>query len=191
MRYTASDGTAAYDGECDDRDQINVVILYDRADAGERAMDKVRRVADDLADDIELRFRLWRLDVLLDSRAASTAATDLATADLLLLALEDARSLNSRGRRQLLETLRQLRGLDVAVAILAHDDTEEAPSRFDFLQHAAEDAGIKFLFPLARPAPARTVPTVTTLHVRATAMRPVLGRILKEIDSRPHRPHQS
>jgi hypothetical protein len=81
MRYTASDGTVAHDGECDEWDRINVVMLYDRADAAERAMNKVRRIADDLADDIELHFRMWRLDVLLGSRAASTNATDLATAD--------------------------------------------------------------------------------------------------------------
>jgi len=158
MRYTASDGTAARDGECDDRDQINVVILYDRANAGERAMNKARRIADDLADDIELHFQMWRLEVLLDSRAASTAATDLATADLLLLALEDARSLHSKGRRQLLEALHQLRGLDAAVAILTHDDSDQAPSRFDFLRNAAENAGVRFLFPPARRAPALTDP---------------------------------
>lgn len=68
MCDTAFDGMAGHNGERDDCDRINVVILHYRVDAGRRALSKLRRVAYNLAEDIELQVRLRRPDALLDSR---------------------------------------------------------------------------------------------------------------------------
>lgn len=169
MQHTALEGQRVYDGEFDARDQFHAVILYDRAEAGRRALSQLRNVTDPLAGGLELQIRLWRLDVLGEDTADTTAAEDLARADLLVLALDDDGSLNDRGRERLQAAVHQLRGQTATVAILTGGTAAHPPSQFDFLHDFATEAGVGFLFPPAGPRPAGTKLAFTTHPHRAAA----------------------
>lgn len=124
MRQRAVDETEALDGESDARARLNVVILYDAAEAGRRAISQLRRVTEQLDGDFDVHLRLWRLDMLTDATVGTLATADLAGADLLIL------SLDKEGRLE------------------AH--TRERFQDIDFLRSATEGAGLGYLFPPAR-----------------------------------------
>lgn len=169
MQHTALETRQIDDGEFDVRDQFHAVILYDRAEAGRRALSQLRNVTDPLAEGLELQIRLWRLDVLADDTADTTAAEDLAAADLLVLALDDDGSLNDSSRERLQAAVYQLRGQGATVVILTGGTAAHAPAGFDFLHDFAMEAGVGFLFPSAGQVPAGTKLAFTTRPRRAPA----------------------
>ncbi len=175
MQHPALENRQTDDGEFDVRDQFHAVILYDRVEAGRRALGQLRHVTNSLAEDLELQIRLWRLDVLADNTTDTTAAEDLAAADLLVLALDDDGSLRDRGRERLQGVVQQLRGPGTTVAILTGGTAAHAPSQFDFLHDFAKAAGVGFLFPSAGQMPAGTQPAfpIPTQH-RAAAPPPAM-----------------
>ena len=188
MDRAASSGTPASENECDTRDRINVLILYDRSDAGRRAMNRLRKVNARLAEDLDLQVRLRRLEAVMDP---AVATGDLATADLLVLALNNGGSLNANVRERLQEVVHQMRGQDAAVAVLANSDATTGPSRLDFLRHAAQEAGVEFLFPSANRVMAGTAPAFTDIRGRAMTMTRMPEGIMKDLPYRPrwkHRP---
>ncbi|GDY19449.1 hypothetical protein LBMAG56_07940 [Verrucomicrobiota bacterium] len=157
------------DGELDVRDQFHAVILYDRAEAGRRALSQLRNVMDPLAEGLELQLRLWRLDVLGEDPDDTTVAEDLAAADLLVLALDDDGSLNDSNRERLQAAVCQLRGQGTTVAILTGGTADHPSSHYDFLRDFAEEAGVGFLFPPAGQMSAGTNLPFTTHSHRAPA----------------------
>jgi len=191
MHHSAFDETSDHDGEFDIRDRVNVVILYDRPDAGRRAMNQLRKVNDQLPEGLDLQVRLWRLEAVLHPTAAATARGDLATADLLVLALDDDGSLNTKVCERLQELVHQMRGQDAAVAVLANNDAATMPSRFDFLHHAAEEAGLGFLFPSASRGRAGTASDFAAIHGRAITMTPAPEGKSKDLQSRLRWDHRA
>lgn len=175
MQHPALETRQIDDGEFETRDQFNAVILYDRAAAGRRALSQLRHVTELLVEGLELQIRLWRLDVLGEDTADTTAAEDLAAADLLVLALDDDGSLNDRARERLQGAVYQLRGQGATVAILTGGTAAHAPSQFTFLLDFAKEAGVGFLFPPADQGPAGTKLAFTTHPHRAPAPPPMLA----------------
>ena len=149
MQHIAYDGTEAGQGQYERHDQFNAVILYDRAEAGRRAMNQLRMVSDRLAGEVHLRVRLWRLDIFMD---AACTLGDITAADVLVFALDDDESLNEPACGRLQEAVRELRGPGAAVAVLTSDG--QTSPRFDFLRDAAREAGVGYIFPPAASLPA-------------------------------------
>lgn len=126
---------------------FRVVIFYDEAEAARRAMNKLRNVTDTW-DDFNSQVRLWRLDALMDTTRSRIVAEQLARADLLMLVLNDAGSLDENIRQRLRQALHKMRGRSAAaVAVLKEDNTATTPACFDFLQQGAREAGVEFIFP--------------------------------------------
>jgi hypothetical protein len=112
--------------------------------------------------DLDLQVRLWRVDVAID---AAIKLEDLANAELLVFALDDDESLNGNVRERLQEAVYQMRGQGAAMAILAKDAALSPPSRFDFLHQAAQEVGVRSLFPQVGNVPAGTESDFTTASI--------------------------
>jgi hypothetical protein len=151
MRQRTVDEMEAPERESDTRARLNVVILYDAAEAGRRAISQLRRATEQLDGDFDVHLRLWRLDMLTDATVGTLATADLAGAELLVL------SLDKEGRLE------------------AH--TRERFQDIDFLRSTTEGAGLGYLFP-ARSMSAGLPFTVAQLPVtaRTAALEGVLNQ---------------
>lgn len=178
-------GMNQHDGEGDRRDRLTAVVLYDRAEAGRRAMGRLQELKALRGADLDLDVRLWRLDVAMDPQVAVIMARDLAGADLLILALEGNRQLEEGVRGVVEDAVRRMRSPGAAVALLSGGPEREPRGR-DFLQQAAKEAGVVYLFPPACNVPAGTELAFDTIQGRATALTPVLDGILHDAHTPTH-----
>ena len=82
------------DGGLHEQARINVVIAYDTAEMGRRAMRALRSAIDGAPETRPaVDLRLWRLDLLADVELRELANAELRKADILLFAIESADSL--------------------------------------------------------------------------------------------------
>lgn len=185
MPHTAFQEKLGHNGESETRDRFNVVVLYDRAEAARRAVNQLRQVTDPLAEDLDLQVRLWRLDVVMDAANAKTIAQDLATAELLVVALDQEGFLAADDRDRLEAAIQQMRAQGAAMAILPGENSATTPSRFKFLTQTAKEAGIGILYPPVGHPPAGTDCTFGSIHHRATIKSPLLERLLNDPHPQP------
>jgi hypothetical protein len=127
----------------------NVVIAYDTARMGRRAMQALRSALDRAREaQPAVELRLWRLDLLADSESREMADADVEKADMLFLAIEGEDSLPSAvdSWLQMLTSKEEgIRGL----ALLVGDDESrnDGPTRLAFrdLRSRAEASRIDFM----------------------------------------------
>ncbi len=151
MDENACGGTSAHESQFNTC-RFSVVILYDGAAAGRRAINQLRKVAGQWTEDLDFQISSWRLNDLMDGAADTAAAQDLGKADLLMLALDDDASLNEATRNRLQQAIHQMGGPGTAIAILTNDEKPIARSCFDFLHRAAKESGVDWVFPSASNA---------------------------------------
>jgi hypothetical protein len=133
----------------DEQVRTNVVIVYDTARMGRRAMQALRSALDrarEARPAVELR--LWRLDLLADRESREMADADVGKADMLFFAIEAADSLPpamDSWLRVLGNKETGARGL--ALMIGNNDRGSDGPSRhaLDDLRSRAEAGRIDFL----------------------------------------------
>jgi hypothetical protein len=130
---------------------INVVILYDDAPAGHRAMRTVAALNGNLFHQpAALRPQLWRFDLLQDAEWFALALADAINADMLILSTSHACGLSTDVERWLKLGLARKRGTSAAVvALLGPDDHLDEPGcpRFRFVEGVARNAGLDFFAP--------------------------------------------
>lgn len=139
----------------DNSDQaFNVVIAYEDLPAGQRAMQIFSNLASDHGNDFILQPQPWRFDLLADPDWAEFAAGDALRADLLVISTSGGSDLPAHVRSWVTACLARKRGGSGAVVALlgTAGNMEDADSeRLQFLQSAAEEAGLEFFAPLTRP----------------------------------------
>jgi hypothetical protein len=124
---TESDQTA--------RPELKVVILYDEPAAGRYALAEVRNASGGVKKAPLLDVRLWRFDFLLDDVLAELAIPEIIAADVLLVSIEQQKSLTIPVTQRLQSALLQKLGQTAAMAILSQ------PARhFDIGDNAAVGA---------------------------------------------------
>ena len=146
MEENAFGGAQLDDGRSNTNSRygLRVVIFYDEAEAGRRAVNKLRNVTD-AWEDFGSQIQLWCLDELMDTARSRIITEQLVRADLLMLVLNDVGSLDENIRQPLKQALHKMHGRSAAVAVLKEDNTATTPACFDFLQHAAREAGVEFI----------------------------------------------
>ena len=128
---------------------LNVVIAYDTAEMGRRAMRALRSAIDGAREARPaVDLRLWRLDLLADGDLRELANAELRNADMLLFAIEGAHTLPSTMDSWLREFTRKEEGIR-GLALLVGDDGPESdgPTRFTFgdLRSRAEANHLDFI----------------------------------------------
>jgi hypothetical protein len=99
-------------------------------------------------DDFVFEVRIWPLSGFAHA-AAKIASDELAGADLLILSIEHLDRFNEAMPDHLCAMFQQMRFGRAAVAILTTDNDLMGPGSLDFLQTAAKQAGVDFIFPRA------------------------------------------
>jgi CheY-like chemotaxis protein len=159
----------------------DVVIVYDDARAGRRAMITLDDVVHKLGGQRRLHPQLWRFDLLEDPDWCAAATAEAVQASLFIISASSKSDLPAAVRYWVRTCLSQNRGCAVAVvALLGPADDTDAPDspRVQFLKSAAEAAGFGFFAPTphaAQPPPASALSRVPA--------RPVHQILLVEDDS--------
>ena len=114
------------DGGLEEQARISVVIAYDTAEMGRRAMRALRSAIDGAQEARPaVDLRLWRLDLLADGELRELANAELRKADMLLFAIEGAHPLPSAMDSWLREFTRKEEGIR-GLALLVGDDEPES-----------------------------------------------------------------
>lgn len=137
------------DGGPDEQARISVVIAYDTAEMGRRAMRALRSAIDGAREARPaVDLRLWRVDLLADGELRELANAELRKADMLLFAIEGAHPLPSATDSWLREFIRKEEGIR-GLALLVGDDGPESDGLTRFtsgdLRSRAEANRIDFI----------------------------------------------
>jgi hypothetical protein len=73
-------------------EKLHIVILYERLACVSKAMAAYAHLARELAADFTPDFRVWRLDVVLKPARAAEAGRDLASAGVIIMAVDGRRT---------------------------------------------------------------------------------------------------
>jgi CheY-like chemotaxis protein len=133
----------------------DVVIVYDDAPAGRRAVISLDAVVHKLGGKKRPRPRLWRFDLLEEPEWCATATTEAAQASLLIISATSKGALPTTVQDWVHRWLGQSRGTAAALAALLGpaDDTDTPDSpRIQLLRRMVEAAGLSFFAP-APPLP--------------------------------------
>ena len=139
-----------------------VVVVYDDAPAGKRALHTLEGVTHQSNGSIALHPSLWRFDLLEDPDWRAVAAAEAVQAGLVVIAASSKDELPPAVQHWVQGWLGQSRGTAAALAALLGppDDPDAADSpRIQFLKSAAEATGLGFFAP---PPPAARPPLATT-----------------------------
>lgn len=127
--------------------EIKVTILYDDLAAGRWAGDVFSSVGESQPGNLHFRLQPWRLDFLNDPDWTNAAAAEAGQSQLLVLSMSHPTNLTATIENWLREWLRDKRGTDAALVVLADDLDDKCPdggSHLAFLKDAATKAGINF-----------------------------------------------
>jgi hypothetical protein len=136
-----------------DNPSCNVLIAYDNAAAGLRAMRIFSRLAEDHQGELAFETRIWRFDLLTNPVFRKGADTDAMKADMLVISIGGEADLPAGVRGWLTACLSQKSGEPGAVvALFGTEENEDDPNspRLKFLKRAAEKAGLHFFAPLPK-----------------------------------------
>lgn len=165
MTNDATDSTLAFQPDPDPVADWVVVIVYDDARAGRRAVITLDAVVQQLGGKTRLQPQLWRFDLLEDPDWRAAATHDVAQADLLIISASSKAALPPQVQRWVDESLCQNCGTATAVAALLgpEDDMDALDSpRVQLLRCKVEAADLSFFAPAtARECPP---PAPTTTH---------------------------
>jgi hypothetical protein len=126
---------------------LDVLIAYDHLIARQRAMLTFSHLARDLGDEMEMRLRWWRFDMLESPGWRNSTMNDAVDADLLVISASRKETLPVSLQDWLREWVSRKRGDNAAVVALLGQDNEDSP-RLQFVRRAATDAGLAFFAPL-------------------------------------------
>lgn len=161
---------------------FNVVILYEDVPAGQRAMRTIADVAREFGGELELRPQLWRFELLEDPDWYALAMADAVKADMLIISTSAKSGLSVAVESWIKACLEQKRGTSAAVAALfgAADNMDDSDSsRFQFVQHAAHEAGLDFFAPRTG-GEGGLDSSLKSIHSRADAITRTLDEILHQ-----------
>lgn len=171
----------------DGKQPLRVVIAYDDAAAGKRAMRTMGNLTKGLADEIKLQPLPWRFDLLADTDWFRVAASDAVNADILIIATSSAKPLPDAVGRWVEDAISQKRGTSAAVVALfgpEENPDELGSSRLHGIQTAAERAGLDFF----APGPRHELDgDIARIHQRAEMVTPLLDEILHHQQPAPFR----
>jgi len=132
---------------------FNVVIMYEDFGTGTRAKKALDYVAEEMGNDLEFRYSLWRLDVLQDPKLDVLTAPALDEADLVIISLRGDRQLPAKIRAIIDERLAQTANHECALVALFESTPSATRSsvyaclanlarqhRLDFFEQALSDA---------------------------------------------------
>jgi len=140
-------------GEQRENPSCNVLIAYDHATAGLRAMRIFAKLAEDQRGECSFQVRVWRLDLLDDPVWGKAAKSDAMNSDMLVISIESEADLPEGVRGWLTACLSQKSGGSGAViALFGPEEDEDDPNspRLKFVKNAAEKAGLHFFAPLPK-----------------------------------------
>jgi len=130
---------------------FNVVIAYENAAAGLRAMRIFSKLADDHRGELAFQTQIWRFDVLDDPVWRKKAEKDAMKADMLVISIESEAELPASVQGWLTAYQSQKsRGSRAVVALFGtEEDGGDANSlRLKLVKRSAEEAGLYFFAPL-------------------------------------------
>ena len=127
----------------------NVLLLYEDLPHGKRAMELCRQLNHRTGDQVALRFRMWRLDVLALSLTIAAAAADAAKADMIVFAARAGLELKPEFKHWMQRAWRPREdGQECALVDFLDGGNELAVARpeglHDFLRHTAARLGLRF-----------------------------------------------
>ena len=131
----------------------NVLIAYDDAPAGQRAMNILDNVDHRLDEPMNWYPLLWRFDLLEDPEWRVLATADALRADLLIIAASSQSDLPASVQDWIKDCLTQKHGTAAAVvALLGSAENLDEPDspRIQFIKSAAARAGLDFFAPGVR-----------------------------------------
>jgi hypothetical protein len=138
--------------------------------------------------EVEMRPQAWRFALLEDPAWYALAMADVVNADMLIIAASSGNELPAAVERWIKMCLARKRGSSAAVVALfgtAQDTDSPHSARFQFVQSAANAAGLDFFAPL----PGRADPpfeTIESIHRRADTVTRTLDEILHSPAPRWH-----
>jgi hypothetical protein len=137
--------------------RFNVLILYDVAASATSAVCTYHRLKRGLESAYEFRLKLWRFDMLESADRAPGAASDLADADMVIVAWSSHRTGLSSLRAwadQWPDTSHGERRALVSLYTGPHGDADQVPAALEhnFLSALAERAGMDLIQSATAPA---------------------------------------
>jgi hypothetical protein len=124
---------------------FNVVIIYEDFGTGKRAKKGLDHVTEELGDDLEFRYTMWRFDVLQDPKLNVLAIPALAEADLLIISLRGEGQLPAKIRVLISEWLGNKSNSDCALVVVFEGTaTDTDSSVYACLANLAREHGLDF-----------------------------------------------
>jgi hypothetical protein len=142
------------------RPVVRVCVIYDSRWAGQRAVESCRRIADRVADEVEVRTELWKARVLEMPAVREAARQSLERADVVLVAGEDGAPLSDE-LRAFLHAWASGTGSRRATMLAYHAPAAAAEDHqlaLQFLEQIVQDAGCDFLADAPEVGRADSVP---------------------------------
>ena len=168
------------EADAPDRTQpLRVVIAYHDLAAGQRAMRVLAHLAQGFGADLEFEPLPWSFDLLADQNWSPVAASDVTSADILIIATSGPRPLPPAVVQWAEAAISRKQGTAAAVVALLgpeQNDDEAGPSRFASIQLAAHQAGLAFFTPTPHP---EINEAFARVHQRAEMITPVLEKIFQ------------
>ncbi len=124
---------------------FNVVIMYEDFGTGTRAKKALDYVAEEMGNDLEFRYSLWRLDVLQDPKLDVLTAPALDEANLVIISLRGERQLPAKIRAIVDERLAQTANTECAlVAVFESTPSSTRSSVYACLANLARHHHLDF-----------------------------------------------
>lgn len=136
----------------------NVLLLYEDLLLGKQAMELLRQLNKRVGDQVALRFRMWRFDVLALSLTRAAAAANAANADVIVFAARSGLELKPEVKHWIEHEWQPWGdGQDRAFVVLL-DNRNGVPSArvellLEFLRATAARLGTSFIMQVGGPTP--------------------------------------
>lgn len=140
MKFSTPD--SKINSQTPDKNNFNIVVLYDDLPAGKRAHEACTFLLDPSSDD-GINYEMWNFGVLRIPEVKAQATRNAAEADLVVVATSQAKSFEPHVREwfnQWIET----KSPERSGALLALCDSDSHISQKTFLQEIAERADFQF-----------------------------------------------
>jgi hypothetical protein len=134
---------------------LDLVILYDVLQAGQRAKELCDRLAGQAGDTYAMRFHCWNFAMLDDPVVVEIVTLQILSAPCLIVAFNGNDNLARPAEVFLRQAARTMRAAGTALVAQLHgipNGTEQQLPAFRCLQRIAANAGIPFFFEVIKPA---------------------------------------